>query len=210
MLVAGYEHQFNESLRYWRTRFIVIPTAGPPNITTGANGEPLSEEEIRIHGIEKLADIFTKLRWVPPEDRSLTAPVKFVHTTLSPVASVLDELVLTELDRVHAAGPLKKNMQSNREIAGMSLVDVARAMRESDGITIKTNVWLQRSYYDSFTGTDFVNWLLREFKDVSNRPQATELGVRFLEQGLFIHCKGSHGFLDGCDHILFIIPQSHG
>ena len=30
MLVAGYEQQFNESLRYWRTRFVVIPTLEPP------------------------------------------------------------------------------------------------------------------------------------------------------------------------------------
>ena len=61
MLVAGYEQQFNESLRYWRTRFVVIPTLEPPTYTGslggGVGGDRLNEEEVRILGIEKLMEI---------------------------------------------------------------------------------------------------------------------------------------------------------
>ncbi|ESK89207.1 vacuolar membrane-associated protein iml1 [Moniliophthora roreri MCA 2997] len=198
MLVAGYEHQFNESLRYWRTRFVVIPTTDPPTITIGPNGERLDEEEARILGIEKLAEQFTKLRWQPPEERSTAAPaVRFLPTTLSPVNSVTDDHLMEQLDQIHAAGPLKKKMKSEREIGGMSLMSIAKAMREEDGLPIKMHQWHRAQYADSFTGYDFVSWLVREFRDVSSRGQGVELGVKLMEEGLFEHVRGHHGFLDG-------------
>ena len=197
MLVAGYEHHFNESLRYWRTRFIVIPSADKPQITTGPSGEQLNDEEARILGIEKLADIFTKLRWQPPEEKILHPPVRFLPTTLDPAMSVLDEALMDQLDQIHAQGPLRKKMKSEREIGEMSLSAIAKAMREEDGLPIKNYHWHGSQYPDSFIGYDFVTWLVREFRDVSNRAQATDWGVKLLEQGLFEHCRGYHSFLDG-------------
>jgi hypothetical protein len=41
LLIAGYEQQVNESLRYWRTRFVVIPTLEPPTYT-GSLGEGIA------------------------------------------------------------------------------------------------------------------------------------------------------------------------
>ncbi|KAI4524487.1 hypothetical protein K525DRAFT_193828 [Schizophyllum commune Loenen D] len=197
MLVAGYEQQFNESLRYWRTRFIVIPTAEPPPENVGPQGELLNEEEMRILGIEKLAEQFTKLRWVPPDDKTVHPAVRFLPTTLNPAASVLDDSLMEQLDQIHAAGPLKKKMKSEREIGDMSLQAIAKAMREDDGVPIKHNRWHHSQYPNSFTGFDFVSWVVREFGDVSSRQQGAEWGVRMLEQGLFEHVRGSHKFLDG-------------
>lgn len=198
MLVAGYEHQFNESLRYWRTRFVIIPSAEAPEITSGPSGEKLNEEEIRLMGIDKLAETFTKARWQPPDERGQQLPpVRFLPTTLGPAYSVLDESLMLQLDEIHAAGPLKKKMKSEREIADMSLSAIAKAMRDDDGVPIKLHRWHRKKYPDSFTGFDFVSWLVREFRDVSSREQGTEWGVRLLDQGLFVHCTGRHGFLDG-------------
>jgi len=196
MLIAGYEQQFNESLRYWRTRFVVIPTAEPPQMAPGTLVEQLNEEEIRILGIEKLAEIFTKRRWNLSEEAGL-APIRLLHTTLSPVATVLDESLVAQLDAIHAAGPLRKKVKSGREAGKMSVAAIAKAMREEDGVSIKHHVWHKRQYPDSFTGSDFVNWLVREFRDVSTREQAAELGVKYCQEGLFYHCRGQHGFLDG-------------
>ncbi|GLB34559.1 putative vacuolar membrane-associated protein Iml1 [Lyophyllum shimeji] len=199
MLVAGYEHNFNESLRYWRTRFIVIPTAEPPVPATGPNGETLDEEETRILGIEKLAEQFTKLRWQPVEEKALhpAPPVRLLHTTLGPALSVRDAALMDQLDQVHAAGPLRKKIKSERDIADMSLAAIAKAMREEDGVPIKDNHWHRSIYPNTFTGYDMVSWLVREFRDVSSRAQATEWGVKLQEQGLFEHCRGTHNFLDG-------------
>ncbi|KAJ3515991.1 hypothetical protein NLJ89_g1410 [Agrocybe chaxingu] len=197
MLVAGYEHDFNESIRYWRTRFIVIPTSEPPHVKVGPSEEKLSDEESRILGIEKLAEQFAKLRWQPPDDKITHPPVRFLPTTLDPAMSVLDEALMDRLDQIHAQGPLRKKMKSEREIAEMSLAAIAKAMREEDGVPIKFYQWHDRHYPDSFIGYDFVSWLVREFRDVSTRSQGTEWGVRLQEQGLFEHCRGHHNFLDG-------------
>lgn len=197
MLVAGYEQNFNESMRYWRTRFVVIPTSEPPMVNAGLVGEKLNDEEIRLLGMEKLAEQFTKMRWHPPDERQPPPPVRFLPTTLDPVASVLDEALMEQLDAIHAAGPLRKKMKSEREIAEMSLGAIAKAMREEDGVPIKNNHWHWIQYPNSFTGFEFVSWLVREFRDVSSRAQGAEWGAKLQEQGLFEHCKGSHGFLDG-------------
>ncbi|KAI6036401.1 hypothetical protein BKA83DRAFT_4162318 [Pisolithus microcarpus] len=185
MLVAGYERQFNESLRYWRTRFVIIPSADPP-------------QRIRLMGIDKLAEMFTKARWQFPDERGQQmTPVRFLPTTLGPVHSVLDESLMAQLDEIHAAGPLKKKMKSEREIADMSPIAIAKAMREEDGVPIKLHKWHRMNFPDSFTGFDFVSWLVREFRDVSSREQGVEWGTKLLDQGLFVHCTGRHGFLDG-------------
>lgn len=198
MLVAGYERQFNESLRYWRTRFVVIPTAEPPQTNIGPSGEKLNDEETRILGIDKLAEMFSKLRWQPPEEKGTAMPpVRLLPTTLGPSASVTDESLLSMLDDIHAAGPLRKKMRSEREIGDMSLGAIAKAMREEDGVPIKNYQWHRSKYPDSFTGYDFVSWLVREFRDVGSRVQGADWGARLQEQGLFDHCRGKHGFLDG-------------
>lgn len=201
MLVAGYEQQFNESLRYWRTRFVVIPTLESPtyNGSIGGGGDRLNEEEIRILGIEKLMEMFSRVRWQPPDERAAgPAPsVRLLVTDVGPAAMVLDDNLMARLDEIHAVGPLRKKMKSERDVADMNLAAIAKAMREEDGVVIKEHRWQREKYPDSFLGFEFVNWLVREFRDVSTRDQATEWGMRLQEQGLFEHSRGRHGFVDG-------------
>lgn len=199
MLAAGYENQFNESLRYWRTRFVVIPADELPLAGVGPPGEKLSDEEVRLLGMDKLAELFTKARWVSPDERPRSAapPVRFLPTDLGPTQCVLDEVLLAQLDEIHAAGPLRKKMRSEKDIADMPLAAIAKAMREEDGVPMKDRRWHSRLYVNAFTGADFVAWLIREFRDVPTREQATEWGTKLHEQGLFDHCRGAHGFLDG-------------
>ncbi|KAF9008542.1 hypothetical protein BDZ89DRAFT_1078965 [Hymenopellis radicata] len=177
MLVAGYEHQFNESLRYWRTRFVIIPTLERPTTNTGPTGEKLNDEETRILG------------WQSPDEKDKgvgAPPVRFLPTTLSPAASVRDDVLMLQLDQIHAAGPLQKKVKSEREIGDMSLSAIAKAMREDDGVPIKNNHWHRMQYQNSFTGFDFVSWLVREFRDVSSRSQGVEVGVRLQHEGFFL------------------------
>ena len=198
MLVAGYENQFIESLRYWRTRFVVIPTDEPPTLTTFGS-EKLNDEEIRLLGMDKLAEMFSKLRWVSADEKGKQfPPVRFLPTDLGPTQCLLDEGLMAQLDEIHAAGPLKKKMKSERDIAETSLPNIAKAMREDDGVPMKDRRWHGRVYPNAFTGADFVSWLVREFRDVPTREQGTEWGAKLQDQGLFEHSRGTHGFLDGC------------
>ncbi|KZT08675.1 uncharacterized protein LAESUDRAFT_48935 [Laetiporus sulphureus 93-53] len=198
MLVAGYETQFNESIRYWRTRFVVIPTDEPPSTNVGPAGEKLNDEEVRLLGMDKLAELFSKARWCPPEEKGRpTPPVRFITTDMEPVACILDESLIAQLDEIHAKGPLRKKTKSERDIADMSLAAIAKAMREEEGVPIKEHRWHGRKYPNSFLGSDFVSWLVREFRDISSREQGVDVGNKLQERGLFEHCRGAHGFLDG-------------
>ncbi|KDN50969.1 hypothetical protein RSAG8_00598, partial [Rhizoctonia solani AG-8 WAC10335] len=197
--VAGYERDLSDALRYWRTRYLVIPSEDSPPAPFRGNtgeGETLDEEEIRLLGVtERLAELFARARWLRPDETDLPPP-RFVETTLDPAVCVLDDSLMTQIEDLHARGPLKKKRLSERVLEDMSLAQVARAMREENGVPIKEHKWHGIQYPDSFTGRDFVNWL-REFKDVSTREQAVEHGNRLLSAGLFEHCRGTHGFLDG-------------
>ena len=203
MLIAGYENQLHDSLRYWRTRFIVIPSADSPPTNTGPMGEKLNDEEIRLVGMDKLAELFSRVKWQPP-DGSLgtgtqTQPIiRFLTTDLGPAACLLDETLMCRLDEIYTLGPLRKNMKSEKEISQMSLSAVAKVMRE-DPVTlpIKDYKWHGRAYTDAFLGSDFVNWLVKEFRDVSSREQAVEIGAKLQAQGLFDHGRRTYGFLDG-------------
>lgn len=203
MLIAGYENQLHESLRYWRTRFIVIPSADSPLTNLGPTGEGLNDEEIRLLGMDKLAELFSRVRWQAPDGSFGTGTqaqpiVRFLTTDLGPAACVLDEALMNRLDEVHALGPLRKNMKSEKEISQMSLSVIAKTMREDPvSLPIKDYRWHGRVYTDAFIGSDFVNWLVKEFRDVSSRDQAVEVGGRLQAQGLFDHGRRTHGFLDG-------------
>jgi len=203
MLIAGYENQLHESLRYWRTRFIVIPSADSPLTNVGPTDEKLNDEEIRLLGMDKLAELFSRVRWQAPDGSLGTGTqaqptVRFLPTDLGPAACVLDEALMNRLDEIHALGPLKKNARSEKEISQMSLSAIAKAMRDDPvGLPIKDSRWHGRLYTDAFTGSDFVNWLVKEFRDVSSKEQAVEVGGKLQAQGLFDHGRRTHGFLDG-------------
>ncbi|QRW01824.1 vacuolar membrane-associated protein IML1 [Ceratobasidium sp. AG-Ba] len=196
-LVAGYERDLSDALRYWRTRYLVIPSEDPPPLYSAPRGDSLDEEEIRMLGVtERLAELFAKARWLRPDEHDLPPP-RFVETTLDPAYCVLDDGLMNQIEEVHARGPLKKKRQSERALEDMTLGAIARAMREEGGVQIKDHKWHGTEYPDSFVGRDFVSWLVREFKDVSTREQGVEHGNRLLGQGLFEHCRSAHGLLDG-------------
>lgn len=199
MLVAGYEQQFSDSLRYWRTRFIVIPTK--EQMSHSVVNDKLDDEEIKIFGVEKLGELFSRVRWQSPEERSLgpAPPVRLLPTYLNPSAMLSDDCLMSQLDDIHSAGPLRKKMKSERDFSDLSsnLNAVARAMREDGGVSIKEHQWHRNKYPESFVGHEFVNWLVREFRDVSTREQASEWGTKLLDRGLYEHCRSRHGFLDG-------------
>lgn len=202
MLIAGYENQLHDSLRYWRTRFIIIPSADSPPTNTGPTGETLDDEEIRLVGMDKLAELFSRVKWqapgdwTPPGTGTQTQPiVRFLPTDLGPASCTLDETLMNRLDEINSLGPPKKN---EKEISQMSLSAIAKAIREDPvGLPVKDYRWHGRVYTDAFTGSDFVNWLVREFRDVSSKEQAVEIGWRLQTQGLFDHGRRTHGFLDG-------------
>lgn len=196
-LIAGYvDEQLVESLRYWRTRFVLVPSEGSPPPMKAPTGENLSDEEIRLIGTDKLAELFAKARWLRPGEKpEHFAALRFLPTSLDPATSVLDEQFMKQL----AAGEEEyvADEHSKKVLKDASLEAVAKEMRSEHGVKINDRLWHRILYADTFTGADFVTWLCREYSDVKTREDAIEWGIKFHEQGLFEHVTHGHGFLDG-------------
>lgn len=117
-LVAGHaeDDSFIEGLRFWRTRFVVVPSEPSPPTMTGTSGEKLSDEEVRLLGMDRLADLFTRAKWKPKDPTSssrqqrssaaaakaFTAPLRFIPTSLDPAMSVADADFMKQVMASHA------------------------------------------------------------------------------------------------------------
>ncbi|CAK7266415.1 vacuolar membrane-associated protein iml1 [Sporothrix epigloea] len=92
--LAGHDEQQNENLRFWRARFVLIPTALPAHrvgnaaSTTGASGPPGAastsnpidnDEEVRLEGIRKLGQLWQRHRVVPAAERHFTQTLASSH-----------------------------------------------------------------------------------------------------------------------------------
>ncbi|KAI0324779.1 hypothetical protein GY45DRAFT_1391204 [Cubamyces sp. BRFM 1775] len=163
MLVAGYENQFSDSHRYWRTCFVVIPTDESPHMSVGPACEKLNEEEIRLLGMDKLADCFSKVRWHSKDDSNPPPPVRFIPTDLGPAQCVQGESITAQLDEIHASGPLKKKVKSEKDISDLSLAAIAKAMREDDGVLIKEHSWHGRRGTHGFLDGHYFHVLPGEY-----------------------------------------------
>jgi hypothetical protein len=209
-LIAGHsdEERFIESLRYWRTRFVVVPSEGPAPPMRAPTGEALSDEEIRLIGMDRLADLFARARLRPRtnEDRSL-APLRFIPTSLDPAASFHDADFMRQMTAaIEESNARDASFRRDRSAGGgrrrpikdLDLRSIAVEMRsDSSGLRINDKFWQRVLYEDSFTGADLVTWLCRNFPDVKMRDDAVEVGARLLREGLFEHVNRAHGFLDG-------------
>lgn len=198
MLIAGYERDFDDSLRYWRSRFLVIPSDHPPMSSQISSSEPLADEEYRLLGADRLAELFGKARWFPATQRADAYPApRFLPTSLDPPASVLDDALMASLADIISSGPLGKSSSSDRDLEDMSLLGIAKAMRQEGGLPFKQHQWHREAFNDCFTGYEFVSWLVREFRDVPTREQGVEWGLKLQAAGLLDHVKGEHRFMDG-------------
>jgi DEP domain-containing protein 5 len=202
-----------QRLRFWRTRFVLLPVE-PPAIAsrhTAADSEE-NEEEIHLRGIRALTQIWQKMRYIPPEDRRPAAshrmstykpkdrnPLRIQVETLNP-----SELVATELDKLLAAEEagdiqttqlLPEEEQFDRE--SVKLGKLAAALQGERGIEIKNRRWHLRLHYSCFDGEEFTNWLVQNVRDIDTREEAVEFGNELMKEGLFEHVNSRHNFKDG-------------
>ncbi|TPX59745.1 hypothetical protein SpCBS45565_g07662 [Spizellomyces sp. 'palustris'] len=65
-LISGYQEEMTENLRFWRTRFLLIPleTVAVMSPFLNPQGENLDEEEVRLVGFAKFIEVFERARWV--------------------------------------------------------------------------------------------------------------------------------------------------
>lgn len=220
-LIAGYsdDEEFGSATKYWRTRFVVVPSEGSPPAMKGSNGEDLSDEEVRLLGMDRLADLFSRARWRPkhhtPRSKSrqsrtasrsnlLTAPLRFIPTSLDPAMSLRDDEFMRRVeaafqdDSIEADLRKQKRDTVNRQIKDLDYSTLVKDMYSpTSGLKINDRLWNRIMYRESFSGADFITWLCQEYDDVKTREEATEWGNRFIREQVLQHVNDYHGFLDG-------------
>ncbi|KAK4651539.1 vacuolar membrane-associated protein iml1 [Podospora pseudocomata] len=222
--VAGHNDELTEHLRFWRARFVLIPITGRhASLPRAQSGD--SDEEIRIEGIRKLAQLWQRYRYVPPNERRLQGPgqrrkkeanpLDIVYKTEDPsvvIAAELETLPLLEgVDR--KGGLVRRGEQFSKK--NFSLAALAEAIQqpvEQGGVRMQNRRWHLRLHYNCFIGSDMTSWLLDNFEDLEDREEAEALGNRLMvcddkekdkegnkkeSGGLFVHVEKRHSFRDG-------------
>lgn len=235
-VIAGHsdEESFTESTRYWRTRFVVVPSEGSPQILRGPSGEELSDEEVRLAGMDRLADLFNRARWRPRNNnvngkrtggqreqarpQSNSTLLRFIPTSLDPAISLKDVDFMHQIRAAHDAE--KKEYESRKQGQGTK-GRIRRPLAETDkatlvhdmysdnefGLKINDRLWNKVLYRNAFSGHDFVTWLCQEYIDIPSRDAAVEWGQRLLKEGFLQHVHDYHGFLDG--HYFYRIASEY-
>ena len=195
-IIAGYEDTFTESLLYWRARFVVVPSEHPPNRIIARTGEYLNDEEVRLAGMDRLADLFARAEHFHDSES-----LRFLPTTLDPSCSMRDESFLCALTEMHDELERQRSHKDRapmRDVASRSLAQLADDMLAASAeLKIHSRQWHNVWYSDTFTGADLVTWLCRSFSDVHTRDEAVQLASRLQQAGHITHVLGVHGFMDG-------------
>jgi hypothetical protein len=207
--LAGYHEELSETLRFWRTRFVLIPVEIP---ALGRRPLPTladdSEEEIRLEGIRKLTQVWQRYRYLTPEERHLHAPASTNQKDLNPlaieyhtrdpsacIAAGHDHVLFNDSDT-----DIQPSLFSDAEKYHSSNIDLKKLaddLQGEKGIQMLDRRWHWKLYYNCFLGFDLTNWLLSNFKDIDSREGAIELGNQLMEKGLFQHVRHQHQFRDG-------------
>jgi hypothetical protein len=149
-LIAGEEDRLQSNLRFWRARYLLIPSGREPTsvaglMPRGSQGEEYNTSEILITGAVKLLELMGKYQWKMPGEKP--TPLRLLATTFDPSTCVLDEGLLTELERLTSG---KEKIETGHTLEGMTLPALADMMNKpNNGLIIRDRYWgceLARSY----------------------------------------------------------------
>ena len=194
-LIAGEEDQLTSSLRYWRTRYILIPSGRDPLTVQGVvpKGERFDTSEILITGAFRVLEILGRHQWKRPGQDA--KPLRLLPTTFDPSACVLDDGLMVELERLTSG---KEKIDGGKALEGMTLQIVGEMMcQPNNGLVIRDRWWdckcgwskmslmvVVSVHEDAFTGEQFCEWLLKTFTDVTTSEEAAEWGNSLFDKGL--------------------------
>lgn len=214
-LVAGYQDELTDNLRFWRARFIIIPHESLPSNTLFLN-DNLDEEEKRIALFETWIQNIRKAKWLSPEEREevqkkrkkevgFFSDLGIKLTTMDPSEYVASDMGKTSLYTATPDTKLYGSFLSSINL-GMGLTmdsktkDIAIAIQDPrEGVRISDRHWHHNVFEDAFIGSEFVDWLINQFEEITTREKAVKFGNSLMQRNppLFHSVTKRHGFLDG-------------
>ncbi|EMR08771.1 hypothetical protein PNEG_02942 [Pneumocystis murina B123] len=211
-LIAGQEDNLSDSIKYWRSRFVLIPvdikTMPVHQILTYFNAnstDVLTDEEIRILGILKIYELIKKGQYLNSFERD-----RIKHTSwkdgnnmdLIFITSNIPAFIIQEIESFDSEYNFQNKENSNTGNEKLKTLDaklnsIAQEIQGPRGIKFQDRRWHLKLYENCFIGMDMVTWLLENFSDISTREEAVYYGNELLSKGLFEHVNNDHQFLDG-------------
>ncbi|KAI9090275.1 hypothetical protein DFS34DRAFT_585192 [Phlyctochytrium arcticum] len=210
-LISGYQEELTENLRFWRTRFLLIPLETTSNLNPFLNpqGENLDEEEIRLIGFEKFIQVFERSRWVSPweeEDNSGVATASSINSGIRMTTSTPSRFIREEALRLKEAAAATGTTADSAASQTSQPIHAMQAAPPT-GITFCDRRWHLVMYERVFVGSECVDWLVRNFEDIDTREDAVEFGNMLLQAGMLEHASRKHRFLDG--HYFYRVRGQH-
>ncbi|KAJ3271438.1 vacuolar membrane-associated protein iml1 [Terramyces sp. JEL0728] len=201
-LITGNQDQMTDALRFWRIRFLLIPTEAPPSFSTA---EKLDDEEERLVGFAKFMEHIEKARYHNGEDMDANGQnrqsLDIQLTTLNLSSLVASENVHSLLPEAFTKSKSDEfgNMKIEQLSKKMSFESIAVAMKKTppDGLCFQDRHWHNEIYVNVITGAELVDWILKHFEEVDSREAAIDIGNYFIDGGLLEHAKQRHKLLDG-------------
>ena len=197
---------FVESLRPWRTRYVLIPVDAPSSTRRLPRSDEDDEEEVRLEGIRKLTQVWQRFRYIPPDERRFQAPLRtrkdtnpldILYQTRNPSAIVAAESEnVAEGDATGEPVQLLPDSDLYQR-SNFKLSALAETIQGVKGVRMLDRRWHLRLHCNCFIGFEMTTWLLQNFRDVDTREEAVDLGNELLQSGMFKHVEQRHNFRDG-------------
>ncbi len=106
-----------------------------------------------------------------------------------------DILEILEEDKSSDRESVKSsNGRSTSDISRISIRQMGSKMRSDGGVEIKTRRHKLKLYQRCFLGNEAVDWIAKQAK--VSRIDATKIGQKMMEKGLFSHVTKEHQFKD--------------
>ena len=199
-LINGEDEAFDDKVRYWRTRYLLIPSGRDPSSFANVmpKNDTFDRSEILMEGAERVLDVFNKLAikrqtaYAPANTGKDWRMLKLIPTSFDPSACVLDDGLMSERERVVRN---EEVFEKGKKLEGMTLKEVGEMMcKERNGLMIYDRWYhceycsgiadIVRMHEDSFSGEQFCEWLLKTYEDVKTPDQAAEWARSLFEKGL--------------------------
>lgn len=199
-LLAGYEDAVTDFPNdFYKMKFVVIPAdTGMSSIQSGV--ERLTDEEIRLEGLQKLITLIEKGRYIDTDDN--TPKVKEeslpdIHFYTGNLYDFLNDQA--ESFDISGTRPTNSLMMTDglRFNTNIKLGLLAQQLQGENGLKLVDRTWHFKIHPHCFLGSELVSWLIKNFEDISTREEAVEYGQSLKTRGLFDHVERRHGFLDG-------------
>lgn len=199
-LLAGYEEAITEiSSDFHKMKFVIMP-ADPPSGSIQSPGERLTDEEIRLEGLQKLITLIEKGRYNDAEN----GPLKLKEEILPDIhfyTGNLYDFLNDQAESFDMSGAKPSNslmmLDGLRFNTNVKLSLLAQQLQGENGLKLVDRTWHFKFHPHCFLGSELVSWLIKYFEDINTRDEAVEYGQSLKSRNLFEHVERRHGFLDG-------------